>query len=501
MFLRAAGITLATLCLAAATLAAVAVWTPGGSSLVIRQLLPRALRAERVVIRDITGTLWDGLSLHGVLVHHPKKMPEGTFLIERVDAAPLSTLLRQRISAVTAHEVRARVPALRSALHVRRLQYVLGRLVISDLELQDPPGLPPGSWMRVQEVEVEQPLLRSRRLVRLHNGRLLLPYSGMILVHALPTAAGEPIRLRAHAETLDVHELLGLLPLRRGPGTMTGRLRDVTLQAEGAWPQATLNALFHVERLTRRGISLVDAPGSLRLEVARKETLTVRGQVALQRGVIHAPPSAIRLEPSTIRFEGDPAQPIYDMRAVASVEGTTIRMTLTGTRQAPQLALRSVPDMPQERLLIMLATGKSWQGVHRLSQGRLSPDLVKDVVDTLLLGGRGSAWAHRVGISDMELLYDEQTKQMGIRTIFFDKFGARYQVEPAVDTEAEEAVGLESGATHTVGAEYKLNEQSSIHLEGEKEQLPARATTPVGGPLSPENGLVDKLLLKYKRQF
>jgi len=494
------GAALATLCLAAMAVAAVVVWMPGGTTALVRQLLPRYLHAESCTVAASSGTLWNGVTLHGVSLRHPAAMPEGVFFIDRVESDGLPQLLKRRTLSLTAYGVRAQLPNLRNALTVGRLQYAPGRLIASDVELQDPPRLPAGSWLRLQQLEVEQPLLRSRRMTRLYNGRLWLPYSGIILLNAFPGSGHTVMRLTAPA--LDVRELLSLFPSPEGLGAITGRLRDVSLQIDGTWPQLTLNGLFHVERLTRLGISLTDASGSLGVEVvAQQKALTVEGQVALQRGLIRAPQTSIRLEPSTIHLEGDPREPIYDLRAVAKVEGTTIRITLTGTRQAPQLTLRSVPEMSQERLLVMLATGKSWQGADRLSQGHVSPDLVKDVVDTLLLGGRGSAWAHRVGISDVELLYDEQTRQMGIRTMFFNKFGAKYEVEPAAKSAAKEAVGLETGATHTIGAEYKLSDESSIQVEGEKEHLPVRSAAPSGGPLTPETGPIDKLLLKYKRQF
>jgi len=171
-------------------------------------------------------------------------------------------------------------------------------------------------------------------------------------------------------------------------------------------------------------------------------------------------------------------------------------MVLQGTVNEPKLTLSSNPPLTQELLLVMLATGRAWGSTQgALQSGRMSADLIKDFVDYFLFAGTGSKIAKRFGISDISLIYRNETNTMGLNTSLSDKIKLGYEVEsPQEDCKGN----VDNTTTHTVKGEVKLTDSISVNAEKQLNQLKTQQFEEEVKQV--EEG-EEKLYLKFKKKF
>ncbi len=191
-------------------------------------------------------------------------------------------------------------------------------------------------------------------------------------------------------------------------------------------------------------------------------------------------------------FTGRWNVPKLDIKGSTAIEGVKIFATLQGTMEKPDLKLVSEPPLPQEALLLMLATGKRWRNLEgSFNQGEIPLVLARDFLDYFFLSGVGTELAERFGISNVSLTYDSATQGVGLRSTLSDKAELRYGVEQP------EAYERQQSPKQKIGAEYKISDQVSIEAQGivKQQETPAAAGTPQA---SQKDGQV---LLKYKKKF
>lgn len=186
----------------------------------------------------------------------------------------------------------------------------------------------------------------------------------------------------------------------------------------------------------------------------------------------------------------DPANPIFDIRGTSQIGATQITVNLKGTKEKPELSVSSVPPLPEPRILLMLATGQSWQGVETsLQEQTLSPEAVRDVMNYLFFGGEGQSLAQKLGFKDVTILFDEKTRGIGVTKALTSGIDVGYQIK-------QETLKTEpSQLQQKVESDLKLNENISVSVEREIKQYQGTATEDAN------QGTEDKLLLKYKKQF
>lgn len=484
--------------------------TSQGAWLLTRLILHQKLPADALTIGRRHGSLLTGLHLHEVMLRKPRGLPDGSVLtIQEATIGPVTSLNPKRL-ALALDSVNVTMPGVIESVSVRRIEgSVLQGVTCADLMVENFRGVPDGTVLTVQRIDLLLPVA-PQRIRAVHNGKLQLPYSEPIVFFGKQERGA--LDVRAYSRTLDAEEILEFFPTR-GPMLrgVSGQVRDVEAHVTGNWRRPLLTGQFRVVKLVRKNFALLDAPGTASLEFQNLrrlggKPLHAAGELVLVAGMIASKQTVIRLDPSKLLFSGSLRAPTYDMRGTSIVEGTTIHVALKGTKDHPDLKLTSVPPMLQLRLLIMLATGKNWEASEAgWAEGEISTDLVEDFIDYAFFGGRGSKLAHRVGITDVSLLYDAETGGIGAKTLLFDRFGAEYKLEQSNETD------IKAGTTqkHILGAEYRLNEGSSIQLEGEKDltgrqpQSGTSTTTAApDGKTTPEReSLLDRILLKYKRRF
>ena len=90
----------------------------------------------------------------------------------------------------------------------------------------------------------------------------------------------------------------------------------------------------------------------------------LKGKFDARRGSFTLLDRRLNLDTASILFEGPmPPAPFLTVIATTTVNGTTITANLSGTAQAPKLALSSSPGLPQDELLALLLFGRQLSSI------------------------------------------------------------------------------------------------------------------------------------------
>lgn len=358
-----------------------------------------------------------------------------------------------------------------------------------DLELENLKGLPEGSTIRIQKLEISFTSFNPGGLnIRIDNGRLKLPDSEPILFYG--SYRESSLDINVYSKQVYLRSFFDSFTEGKLLSGVSGTISDIDIYTKGPLLEPELTGTFQIVGFSRNDFSLDNCPGSFGITLKNiKDDLRLFGEIVLKSGEVSGPKSTvIELKTCKILFFGNPKMPALDLKGVSIIEGTKIEIVLKGTMDKPDLQLKSEPPMPQERLLLMLTTGKSWKGTEAaLSQGQISADLARDFLDYFVLAGSGSKIAQHLGISDISLKYDSQTKGIGVKKAISEKLEASYGVEQ------HQSNGKESITTHKVGGEYKITESIAVGAEKELEQDKIN--------IQKKSQTNDKVILKYKKGF
>lgn len=493
--------TLIGLCAVSAALAAYLLLTPFGSELLTRMVLRWALKTDAVTIEQLEGTLARGMVLDELQIANVAGMrTDSPLMIDDVTIAPF--VAAGQGMDVTMRDIQlGPTPFARELVIASAQGRVSESVTFSDVVIRDPARLPPGSTIEIQRLDLGFPLHWDRVQV-VHNGRIRLPYSEPIAVFA--TRQQDQLLVQAYSKGLDVREWVSLVTTHPRWRRLTGAITDVELSASGSLDALMVSGHFQVEQLRRQEFMLLHAPGIINLTLrGLPESPSVTGAIALWSGTVRARQTTITLQRGRFVFDGDPLRPQFDIRGTSTIGGIKITIVLTGTKDQPELRLTSDPPRAQGVLLLMLATGKRWKGVQEtLAQGVISTDLAVDFLDYFIFGGLGSRLAKRLGITDLALTHDPQTRRVGVETTLGDKVELGVEVDPSTTTDASQTT--EDGQPYgKVGAAYQLTPNTSIGVEGERSAAPSSASSHTGdaGEDGSASDADETILFKLKKRF
>jgi len=355
-------------------------------------------------------------------------------------------------------------------------------LVLQDIEIADPKFLPTGSILKIQKLKL---YFTSFNLVGLHvkidNGRLQLPRSGLVLFYG--TLQNNILDFNLYARRANLAEIPRLEKI-------SGRVVEIDIYAKGRLSQPRFSGTCQIAELLHEGFSLSDCPLSfnVQLESFKKEP-ELYGSVISERGEISGPKTAIvQMKESRISFFGVLKKAALNLKGASVVDGIKIKAELKGTLEQPELKLVSEPPLPQERLLVMLMTNKGWRGAEDIfSKEKLSPDLVRNFIDYFVFSGSGNKIAQSFGITGFSLTLDEQKKGLGIKKEITEKIDATYAIEQS------QTKGESPTTTQRIGTELKVTEGISVGAEKELKQE-AQTDTAQQPP-------DDKVILKIRKEF
>jgi len=364
-------------------------------------------------------------------------------------------------------------------------------LSLQDLEIGDLEGLPEGSVVKIQKLQAYLSSFSPAGLnIDVQNGKLLIPRWEPVFFYGGYHNAS--LAFDVYAKYLSVRDILDLFTQAASLKNLSGRISEADVFVKGSFREPLLSGRFHIEELSRGGFAMKDCRGDFELRLRDiKDNLKLYGEVSLKKAVLSGENTAvIILRQGKILFDGDAKNPSFNLEAASDVEGTRINVVLRGNASNPDLRLSSEPMLPQERLLIMLATGKSWSGAETsLSKGQVSVDLAKDFIDYFVFSGTGSKIAQQLGLSAISVKYDGKAKGIGVKKDILGRAEASYSIEQA------QGEAKSPQTAQKMGGEYKITE--NISLEAQKELKQESSANQTQDSQKPD----DKIMLKFKREF
>ncbi len=344
---------------------------------------------------------------------------------------------------------------------------------------------------RVQDLTVRLSSLSYEGVsAEVRNARLDLPLSEpVVLTGSLEKGVMD---FNIYSAGVDIHEVLAMTQEPKWQ-TLAGEVTRMDLFVSGTLREPRIEGEFTIKEAQYRGFSMTEAPGALDLTMRNAEKQPgIYGSIVFFQGTLRRPKTAaVHLAESRIMFSGPvPTHINLDLHAKARVDKVDIRITLEGTPQEPDLILTSQPPLPQEQLLIMVATNKRWKAAEEaLEQKQLSLGVARDFLDYFVFGGSGDELARKLGVNDISFTLTGKTTGVEVKKKFTDKFEAAYGVGQT--TGQAGAVSREQ----KIGGEYQITEDLS--LEGEK----SVKGKPEGDPLHTEKKSSEQIFLKYEKAF
>jgi len=368
---------------------------------------------------------------------------------------------------------------------------LLKTLVLQDIRFNNIRWLPQGNSLKIQKIEICLGFFSPEEFkVKIDNGRLNLP--GFDIIFFYGSYQNNSLDFSVYSNVLDVHQVLTQFTEDSEVKNISGILRNIDIKVNGMLSEPKINGEFRIDQLSQKYFNLINCFGSLDLQLKDiKNDLKLYGDIVLMRGEMSGPKTAIvKLEESKIIFSGKPDNPSFNLKGTAKVEGIQIRIELKGTIDKPDLKLISQPALSQERLLVMLATNRTWKGTEAaIGKGELSPDIAKDFLDYFVFSGTGNKIAQKLGINAILFQYDEKVKKIGAAKNISGKASVSYSVEQ-LQTERQQV-----NTTHNVVAEYQITDNISVGAEKELKQSNNSEQVQDNGRTD------DKVLLKFKKEF
>jgi len=373
---------------------------------------------------------------------------------------------------------------------------VQGRLaqgiVCSEVTLSGTAFLPAGTLLRAEKVYITVDIGRTLGLfIEAKNGKVELPNGSVLFFYGNYGSGGLDVNVFTPATSFNA--IASCIPRARIPRDVTGRVENIDIFISGHFREPRFTGDFLIPEAALPHLILQDLRCSFDLTLKpAPEKPFLFGEVALSPATAFLRRSVINVRPGKVIFNGDPEKFIFQVRGTAKVEGTEISLALSGTLEKPDFRVTSVPALPQDKLLLMLLTGKSWSETGAaIEKGALSTDVAKDFVDFLFLGGTGASLSERLGVEAVHLTYDARTQGIEIKKALTESASVIYGIKE----QRQDAVTQTSPAqTHKVGLEYRLTDKLSVEGSQEFRHL-INATQQEDVP--PES----QIQLKYKKSF
>ncbi|MBU2064031.1 MAG: translocation/assembly module TamB [Candidatus Omnitrophica bacterium] len=366
------------------------------------------------------------------------------------------------------------------------------KIIYQDIEISNLKFLPQGATIKIQQFDfwLNRLNLSGVNFV-VQNGRLNLPDSDVILFYG--SYENSQLNFTVYSKQVNIQAILDLFFKGAWVKNIAGVLKDLDIIASGELNEPQFKGAFYINNLKYKRFSLRNCPANLELGLRNiKKGLEIQGELLFKRGVMSGPKTAVvYLKPSKIIFTRDPKNPSLSCEGSAVVGPTQINITAQGEIKKPNLRLTSFPPQAELTLLMMLATGKNWQGTQEsISAGRLTPELAADFIDYFIFGGQGRRIAKKLGLSDISVQFNGTAKGVAVMKEVSDKTDLRYGIEQSHPIQEEEPV-----TRHKVGVDYKVTESDSVSLEAEKELSEKKES------VGKEPEADDQVWLKFRKQF
>ena len=376
-------------------------------------------------------------------------------------------------------------------IEIKKIDGTITRaLSFQEVTLENLKLLPPGSVVEIKKVELDlNPFDLEGFYININSGKIKIPEAEPVFFHGV--YSNGVLDLNIYSKSVDIADISVFLNDNKEFKKIKGDMDDVDLFLKGSIQEPKLSGRLRIKRLARDVFTITDAPISLNLRFEDiKQELKMFGEIIFEDGAVSGPKTAVvRLQESRLFFNGAPKESTFDMKGLSSVEGIKINIALKGTMKEPDIRLSSEPSFSKERLLLMLATNKSWKTTEdSLAKGQMSPGMARDFLDYFLFAGSRNRLAQYFGLKGLTYQFNEKTKGVGVKKDVSDNLDIGYAVEKEQDKQ-------KNGATvQKVEGEYRVTDTIAVGAEREIKQEKADG-------IEDQSVSSDKVLLKYKKSF
>ena len=302
-------------------------------------------------------------------------------------------------------------------------------LIYKNLTIDELKWFPKGSTLKIQEVLFSlNPLKPKDFQVNLDNARLKMPGSDPIIFFG--KYENHEFAINAFSESISANEILTVFPNTRFLESISGAMRSVDIDISGNFLKPSFKGAFLIEKISREDFTFLEGKGSVNLEL-EKELLSFQlyGDILLTEGNLSGKKTAvIQLKKGVISFKGDSSNPLLNFQGQANVGATTINVSLTGTLEKPSLSLSSTSNISEPVLLVMLATGKSWEKVDSsIEKKEISPAVAVDFIDYFVFGNSKTKFTEKLGFESLTLNYSDSEKGIGVKKKISENISLGYK--------------------------------------------------------------------------
>lgn len=340
---------------------------------------------------------------------------------------------------------------------------------LMDVRVYGVSRFPRGTEMRIRELSISPALDRAPWFTCfVEQGRIKFPVSAPIIFFGHYQRGS--ISANIYSPNVDLKEVRGILR-NFGNDAMeySGDLDDVDIDLSGFIPSLKVQGTAHLSLLQLPFFTARDVDGKFDMKTDSLKPFLIGGSLSVTGGEVKGKKTAtVEIETGRFHFDGRLDQTTIDLRGKSLVMNINIDIFLKGNIRRPDITLSSRPPRPQEQLLIMLATNRTWAGAEKISTSSAIPaDLAGDLVDYFLLGGMGSELARTMGITDVSLRLEQNVQGFDIQKQIFKRVSASYGYEQDL------AGGDPARATMTqkFGGSLSLDDSTSIGFERSVTQL------------------------------
>lgn len=364
-------------------------------------------------------------------------------------------------------------------------------MTFKNLEVKDIRELPEGSTLKIQKLFLNLTSFSLNGLnVETENVRLKLPDSDPIVMSG--SFKKQQLDLNIFSKGVTVREVLGYIPDFKLLIPIKGEVNGIDLYITGHYLEPTVKGTFEIDQFIYKGFLLSNAPVSVDINLTDvRSDVKIHGNVLIKEGELQTNKVLITLGSGNLKFSGPWNQPELNIKGNAKVEKAKIQITLKGTIEDPKLNLSSDPAYTKQKLMVMLATGKSWQSVEdSIDNGFNSAALTKDFIDYFFFAGKSNQFAEKFGISEFSVKFDENRKGISAKKEITDKLEIGYGVEQSNGEDESKYT------SQKIEGEVKVTDRLSVGVERESKKLESNGL--LDEQLNQNN---DKIMLKYKKSF
>ena len=332
--------------------------------------------------------------------------------------------------------------------------------------------------------------------IDLQNARIIVPMGDPLICSG--TYRQGRMDFNFYARTVSLRQMIGFIPdPPRAWRQYDGSFSDIDLYIQGSMDEIRLSGKLHIDDFKNNGFLARDSKADVQITLASPGSDgKLKGFIQFQGGIISGPRTAlVHLQKGRLIFDSmDPENPDLDFTAWAQVEKVKMNIRLGGALKNPQIILTSQPSMPQPRLLMMLATNRSWAGTEAaLFDRKISVDLAKDFIDYFVFSGSGSQMARKFGIKDFFVKYTKDVQGFGVTKSITDSVDAIYEVEQR-PTDVQGQLTRE----HKIGGSVQILDKLSVTA---KQGFKQKTTTDQQDEAAPEARGESEVELKFQQQF